>query len=146
MRTGTNPMTNCSLTLVALFLIGLGLGDSPLVILSLCSLVLFIVFSSFLLYLLFVFSCVFFLFVSPSVLFRWPLVFLRFFYYIFFLLIKKKIIEKGSLSKHFCEHINFFMEIVDCSVFLRFSLGVLMIHVILERSSKMGLCLFSLVI
>ena len=42
-------------------------------------LVLFIVFSSFLLYLLFVFSCVFSLFVSPSVLFRWPLVFLRFF-------------------------------------------------------------------
>ena len=40
-RIGTSLMTSCSLTLVALFLIGLGLGDSPLVILSLCSLVLF---------------------------------------------------------------------------------------------------------
>ena len=39
-------MTNCSLILVALFLIGLGLGDSALVILSLCSLVLFFVISS----------------------------------------------------------------------------------------------------
>ena len=39
-------MTNCSLILVVLSLIGLGLGDSPLVILSLCSLVLFFVISS----------------------------------------------------------------------------------------------------
>jgi len=34
-------MTSCSLILVALFLIGLGVGDSPLVILSLCAVVLF---------------------------------------------------------------------------------------------------------
>ena len=53
-------MTNCSLILVALFLIGLGLGDSPLVILSLCSLVLLFVFSSCLLHLFycFLFVCV----------------------------------------------------------------------------------------
>ena len=48
-------MTNCSLILVALFLIGLGLGDSPLVILSLCSLVLLFVFSSCLLHLFYCF-------------------------------------------------------------------------------------------
>ena len=83
-------MTNCLLILVALFLIGLGLGDSPLVILSLCSLVLFVVISSGLLRLFLLFSLLFFsLFVSLSVLFRWPFVFLRFFN-IFFLLIKKK--------------------------------------------------------
>ena len=83
-------MTNCSLILVALFLIGLGLGDSPLVILSLCSLVLFVVISSGLLRLFLLFSLLFFsLFVSLSVLFRWPYLFLRFFN-IFFLLIKKK--------------------------------------------------------
>ena len=53
-------MTNCSLILVALFLSALGLGDSPLVILSLCSLVLFFVISSLLFFVcLFVF---FFLF------------------------------------------------------------------------------------
>ena len=34
-------MTSCSLILVALLLIGLRLGDSPLVILSLCSVVIF---------------------------------------------------------------------------------------------------------
>ena len=39
-------MTSCSLIFVALYLIGLGLGDSPLVILSLCSFVLSFVFSS----------------------------------------------------------------------------------------------------
>ena len=83
-------MTNCSLILVALFLIGLGFGDSPLVILSLCSLVLFVVISSGLLRLFLLFSLLFFsLFVSLSVLFRWPYVFLRFFN-IFFFLIKKK--------------------------------------------------------
>ena len=59
-------MTNCLLTLLALFLIGLGLGDSPLVILSLCSLVLFFVISSLLapfvfLFFLFLFSFVCFL-------------------------------------------------------------------------------------
>ena len=83
-------MTNCSLILVALFFIGLELGDSPLVILSLYSLVLFFVISSGLLRLFLLFSLLFFsLFVSLSVLFRWPYVFLRFFN-IFFLLIKKK--------------------------------------------------------
>ena len=56
-------MTNCSLILVALFLIGLGLGDSPLVILSLCSLVLFFVISSGLLRLFFVVFSFVFLFV-----------------------------------------------------------------------------------
>ena len=49
-------MTNCSLTLAALFLIGLGLGDSPLMILSLCSLVLFFVISFLLVSLVFLFS------------------------------------------------------------------------------------------
>ena len=65
MRTGTNPMTNCSLILVALFLIGLRLGDSPLVILFLCSLVLFFVISSLLapfVFLFFSFSFLFCLF------------------------------------------------------------------------------------
>ena len=94
-------MTNCSLILVALFLIGLGLGDSPLVILSLCSLVLFVVISSGLLRLFLLFSLLFFsLFVSLSVLFRWPYVFLRFFN-IFSYLSKKKYFEVqmgGALS------------------------------------------------
>ena len=59
-------MTNCSLILVVLFLIGLELGDSPLVILSLCSLVLFFVISS----LLFSVCClVFFFFFSLYVCF-----------------------------------------------------------------------------
>ena len=39
-------MTSCSPIFVVLFLIGLGLGDSPLVIPSLCSFVLSFVFSS----------------------------------------------------------------------------------------------------
>ena len=72
MRTGTNPMTNCSLILVALFLIGLGLGNSPLVILSLCSLVLFFVISSLLapfVFLFFSFSFLFCLFPSLYSLF-----------------------------------------------------------------------------
>ena len=72
MRTGTNPMTNCSLILVALFLIGLGLGNSPLVILSLCSLVLFFVISSLLApfdFLFFSFSFLFCLFPSLYSLF-----------------------------------------------------------------------------
>ena len=42
-------MTNCLLHLVGLFLTGLGLGDSHLVILSLCSLVLFFFVINFLL-------------------------------------------------------------------------------------------------
>ena len=85
-------MTNCSLILVALSLIGLGFGDSPLVILSLCSLVLFFVISFSLapfvfLFFLFLFS----LFVSLSVLSVLPFVFLRFlFEYIFSYLSKKK--------------------------------------------------------
>ena len=72
-------MTNCSLILVALFLIGLGLGDSPLVILSLCSLVLFFVISSLLVlfvFLFFSFSSLF-LFVSFSVFSVLPYVFMR---------------------------------------------------------------------
>ena len=89
-------MTNCSLILVALSLIGLGFGDSPLVILSLCSLVLFFVISFSLapfvfLFFLFLFS----LFVSLSVLSVLPFVFLRFlFEYIFSYLSKKK--KKGK--------------------------------------------------
>ena len=39
-------MTSCSLIFVVLYLIGLGLGDSPLVIPSLCSFVLSFVLSS----------------------------------------------------------------------------------------------------
>ena len=73
-------MTNCSLILVALFLIGLGLGDSPLVILSLCSLVLFFVISSLLAPFVFLFFSIFFslLFVSFSVFSVLPYVFMRF--------------------------------------------------------------------
>ena len=72
-------MTNCSLILVALFLSALGLGDSPLVILSLCSLVLFFVISSLLVlfvFLFFSFSSLF-LFVSFSVFSVLPYVFMR---------------------------------------------------------------------
>ena len=84
-------MTNCSLTLVALCLIGLGLGDSPLVILSLCSLVLFFVISSLLASLVFLFSPFLFPFcVSFSVLSVLPYVFMRSLFNIIFLLIKKK--------------------------------------------------------
>ena len=54
-------MTSCSLILVVLFLIGLGLGDSPLVILSLCSLVLSFVISSLLVFVCFVVFFCFFL-------------------------------------------------------------------------------------
>ena len=61
-----NPMTNCSLILVALFLIGLGLGDSPIVILSLCSLVLFFVISFCLLCLFYCFFFCFSLCLCPS--------------------------------------------------------------------------------
>ena len=56
-------MASCLLLLAILFLIGLGLADSPLVILSLCSLVLSFVIS---------FFC---LFVSFFVLFILPYVF-----------------------------------------------------------------------
>ena len=83
-------MTNCSLTLVALFLIGLGLGDSPLVILSLCSLVLFFVISSLLASLVFLFSPFLFPFcVSFSVLSVQPFVFMRSFLLYFSYLSKK---------------------------------------------------------
>ena len=54
-------MTSCLLLLVVLFLIGLGLGDSPLVILSLCSLVLSFVISSLLVFVCFVVFFCFFL-------------------------------------------------------------------------------------
>ena len=50
-------MTSCLLLLAVLFLIGLGLKDSPLVILSFCSLVLSVVISFFC---LFVSVCFFF--------------------------------------------------------------------------------------
>ena len=70
LRIGTKLMISCLLTLVALFLTGLGLGDSPLVILSLCSVVLFFVISPFD-FLVFLFSSFlfFFLFVPLSVSF-----------------------------------------------------------------------------
>ena len=84
-------MTDCSLILVALFLIGLGLGDSPLVILSLCSLVLFFVISFLVASLVFLFSPFLLPFyVSFSVLSVLPYVFMRFYFNILFLLIKKK--------------------------------------------------------
>ena len=85
-------MISCLPTLVALFLIGLGLGDSPLVILSLCSLVLFFVISLGWFFYVFVFC--FSLFFSFS--FCSPLCILCVFYAllsffnIIFLLIKKK--------------------------------------------------------
>ena len=47
MRTWIVPMINYWLLSVASFLIGLGLGDSPLVILSLCSFAPFFVISIF---------------------------------------------------------------------------------------------------
>ena len=47
MRTWKAPLTSCLLLSVAPILTSLGLGDSPLVILSLCSLVLFFVISLF---------------------------------------------------------------------------------------------------
>ena len=76
-------MANCSLTLVALFLIGLRLGDSPLVILSPCSLVLFFVISFLLISLVLLFSpflLPFFVsFSVPSIL---PYVFMSFFFLI----------------------------------------------------------------
>ena len=68
-------MTSCSLTLVAFFLIGLGLGDSPLVILSLCSLVLFSVISSLLFPFVFLF---FFFFFSLYVFMRQLLEYISF--------------------------------------------------------------------
>ena len=93
-------MTSCSLILVALFLIGLGLGDSPLVILSLRSLVLFFVISSGLLRLYLLFSLLFFfLFVPLSVLFRWPYVFLRFFNIFLTYQKKKKFFPKKPLNR-----------------------------------------------
>ena len=54
-------MTSCLLLLVVLFLNGLGFGDSPLVILSLCSLVLSFVISSLLVFVCFVVFFCFFL-------------------------------------------------------------------------------------
>ena len=77
-------MTNCSLILVALFLIGLGLGDLPIVILSLCSLVLFFVISSLLASIVFLFFL--FLFSVLSVL---PYVFMRSLFNIYFLTSQK---------------------------------------------------------
>ena len=57
LRTWIDPMTNCLLSFLVPFMIGLGLGDSHLVILFLYSLALFI----------FVFSVFFFyVFASPS--------------------------------------------------------------------------------
>ena len=89
-------MTNCSLILVALFLIGLGLGDSPLVILSLCSLVLFFVISSLLASIVFLFFLFLFsFFVSFSVLSVLPYVFMRSLFIIYFLTYQKK---KGELD------------------------------------------------
>ena len=80
------------LTLVTLFLIGLGLGDSPLVILSLCSLVLFFVISFLLVSLVILFSPFLFLFFFCSLLCTLcaALCFHEVFFNIIFLLIKKK--------------------------------------------------------
>ena len=84
-------MTNCSLILVALCLIGLGLGDSPLVILSLCSLVLFFVISSLLALLVFLFSPFLLPFyVSFFVLSVLPYVFMRSLFNIYSLTYQKK--------------------------------------------------------
>ena len=94
-------MTNCSLILVALFLIGLGLGDSPLVILSLCSLVLFFVISFLLASIVFLFFLFLFsFFVSFSVLSVLPYVFMRSLFNIFFLTYqKKKLINSKNAKK-----------------------------------------------
>ena len=83
-------MTNCSLILVALSLIGLRLGDSPLVILSLCSLILFFVISFS--FALFVFLFFLFLFVCVPLCTLWfALCFHEvLFEYIFSYLSKKK--------------------------------------------------------
>ena len=62
-------MTSCLLLLVVLFLIGLGLGDSPLVILSLCSLVLSFVLSFSACLFLFLFSLLCLMFFSHEVAF-----------------------------------------------------------------------------
>ena len=76
-------MTNYWPLSVALCLTGLGLGDSPLVILSLCFLALFCVISIFSFLYLYTLS-------SPFVFFSLPYVFLHKLEYISLLLIKKK--------------------------------------------------------
>ena len=104
-------MTNCSLILVALFLIGLGLGDSPLVILFLCSLVLLFVISfSFAPFVFLFFLFLFSLFVSLSVLSGLPYVFMRFYLNIYFLTYQKK--------KKIYKIVYFFMfhKVVICAV------------------------------
>ena len=58
LRTLTDLMTSCLLHLVVLFLTSLGLGDSHLVILPLCSLVLFFFVINFILCLVFLFVSV----------------------------------------------------------------------------------------
>ena len=83
-------MTNCSLILVDLFLIGLGLGDSPLVILSLCSLVLFFVISSCLLRLFYCFLFCISLCLCPSLYSFVGLLFSWGSFNIYFLTYKKK--------------------------------------------------------
>ena len=75
-------MTSCLLILVALSLIGLGLGDSPLVILSLYSFALSFVISSLLfsicfLFFSFLFFFSLFMFVSFSIFSVLPYVFMR---------------------------------------------------------------------
>ena len=83
-------MISCLLTLVALFLTGVGLGDSPLVILSLCSLVLFFVISFLLVSSCSCFLVFFFFFCSLLYTLCAAFVFLRFFNIIFLLIKKKK--------------------------------------------------------
>ena len=104
-------MTNCLLIFVVLSLISLGLGESPLVILSICSLVLSFVISSLLFSVCFLVSFSFFLFVSFSVLFVLPYVFMRqFLEYTSFLIIKKKIKKNcyfRPLLNLFCKLIIF---------------------------------------
>ena len=70
MRIWKAPTTSCLLLLVALFLTGLGFGDSSLVILSLCSLVLSFVISIF-------FVFIFIFYYSLSVIFDLPFAFLH---------------------------------------------------------------------
>ena len=74
MRTWKAPLTSCLLLSVAPILTSLGLGDSHLVILSLCSLVLFFVISfffffNFLFYFYFLFISLFVIFGLPYALF-----------------------------------------------------------------------------
>ena len=88
LRTWTDLMTSCLLHLVFLFLTSLGLGDSHLVILPLCSLVLFFFVINFIL-------CLVFLFVSVTSACFVSFCIKQLFEYTSFLLIKKKSLWVG---------------------------------------------------